>query len=68
MSQTENPLNKNALSNAFLTPNFFKRVVTALLLGGLTLWMLITESPFIGYYGCSLRHCFDRMDAFGISL
>ena len=54
MSQTENPLNKDALSNAFLTPNFFKRVVTALLLGGLTLWMLITESPFIGYFMVAL--------------
>ncbi len=54
MSTNANPLNKDNLTKAFLTPNFFKRVVTAVLLGGLTLWMLITESPFIGYFMTAL--------------
>ncbi len=46
----EGSINKEALTKAFLTPNFFRRVVTALLFGGLTLWMLVIESPFIGYF------------------
>ena len=50
MSQDINTINKDAVLKAFLTPNFFKRVITALLFGGLTLWMLITESPFIGHF------------------
>lgn len=44
------PANENKTPSAFLTANFFKRVVTAVLLGGLTLWLLISENPFLIYF------------------
>lgn len=50
MTQDINALNKEAITKAFFTPNFFRRLITAILLGGLSLWMLITKSPFIGYF------------------
>tara|TARA_R110002095_G_scaffold60649_4_gene51532 strand:+ start:132 stop:851 length:720 start_codon:yes stop_codon:yes gene_type:complete len=50
MKHDVNKINKDTLSNAFFTANFFRRVITALLLGGLTLWILISESPYIGFF------------------
>lgn len=48
------PTNKKSSFEIIITSNLFKRIVTALLLGGLTLWMLITESPFLGYFMVAL--------------
>jgi phosphatidate cytidylyltransferase len=50
MKQHVNKITKNTLGKAFFTINFFRRVITALLLGGLTLWLLISESPYIGFF------------------
>lgn len=50
MEDQVNKINKETLGQAFFTANFFRRVVTALLLGGLSLWILISESPYIGFF------------------
>ena len=50
MENQVNKINKETLGQAFFTVNFFRRLLTALLLGGLTLWILISESPYIGFF------------------
>ncbi|HBN23111.1 MAG TPA: phosphatidate cytidylyltransferase [Holosporales bacterium] len=50
MENQVNKISKETLGETFFTVNFFRRVITALLLGGLTLWILISESPYIGFF------------------
>lgn len=50
MENQVNKINKESLGQAFFTANFFRRIITALLLGGLSLWLLISESPYIGFF------------------
>jgi len=50
MEKQVNKINKETLGQAFFTANFFRRVITALLLGGLSLWILVSESAYIGFF------------------